>query len=322
MTPVLTFDVGGPDEMNVECQRIGHAAPRKVGDRGYSASGSEWPQIRDELMVVPFVTVPLPWTQIATIRDLFALAARVNCAGDGFNKPGTIVCSGDLTDELDTTADRGVITGTLFEIGSSPGYTPSTTLFLLTSVESPDSGGDPTILVSTPDGPPYPGDASIGITLGSGLTPPTATCPATPALIVSSTPEYSHLSVPLNAGIATGSPAIRFETGTVNGTVWNTSSVMAKLSLVRAGSVVAGPWDSSWGSMGVITGNTDTITFGVTFVLPIQTGDQFLIEWYARIGLACGQVDNAQRPFIYVGAVPGPRLNPLLFVGGVLTSYP
>jgi hypothetical protein len=125
--PVLTLDVGGPDEMDLDCERGGHAAPRKVGDRGYSGSGSEWSQIRGELMVVPFVAAPLPWSQIATIRDLFALGARVNCAGDIFNKPGTIVCSGTITDELHETGDRGTVNGTLFEVGAFGAYTPATT---------------------------------------------------------------------------------------------------------------------------------------------------------------------------------------------------
>lgn len=318
---VLTVDVGGANETTLELQRGGHASPRRVGGLTQGFAGSEESAIIAELMVVPFVTVPLDFVTAKTVRDLFALGAQVNCSGDVFDKPGTIVCSADITDEVDPTAAWFTLSGTLYECDSAATtYTPpGITNFLLTSVESPDSGGDPSILVSTPDGS-YPGDFSSGLTLGTALTPPTASCPTQPALIISSAPEASHLSVPLAAGLALGSPTIQVETGVVSGTVWDTSSVMAKLSLKRAGSIVAGPWDSSWGAMGTLTGNIDTLTFPVTLNLPILDGDQFLIEWYARLGLACGQSDNADRPFISTGNVPGPRVDPLLIIGGNLVS--
>lgn len=321
--PVLTFDVGGPNEMDVECERGGHAAPRKVGARGYPASGSEFSQVRAELMVVPFVLAPLPWTQIATIRSMFALAKRVNCAGDLFNKPGTIVCSGTITDELHTTADRGTVSGTLFEIGSATSYTPATTRFLLTSVDSPDSS-DPTVYLSTPDGS-YPGDADTSFDLlsGSSVTPSGGSLNPT-------TPDLSSLSVALNAGIATGILSVQFETsmtGIYSGTtVWATMDVMAKISQVRDDGmggfdVIAGPFSTGYAGVSP-GGGVATISTTSAVVLALQTGDRMLVDFYPRLALQPLASDNSQRQRISFGAVPGPRSNPVLIVGGVITSYP
>jgi hypothetical protein len=316
--PTLTLDVGGPNEMDLDCERGGHAAPRKVGGKGNSASGSEWSQIRAELMVVPFVTAPLPWDTIATIRSLFALGARVNCAGDVFNKPGTIVCSGTITDDLHETGDRGTVNGTLYEIAATPTYTPATTLFLLTSVESPDSGGDPTILVSTPDGS-YPGDTPSNADLLSGITV------VSTALVDPTTPDLSFLSVPLNAGLITGVPYVQFETamtGVFSGTtVWAVMDVMAKIYQMRGASIIAGPFSTGYAGVG-LGGGLATLTASGSVILTIQTGDQMLVELYPRLQLQPLQSDNGQRQSVDFGAVPGPRPLPLLVVGGNLTSAP
>lgn len=321
--PVLTLDVGGPDEMDLDCEGGGHAAPRTVGNRGYSASGSEWSQIRDELMVVPFVSAPLPWSQIATIRALFALGARVNCAGDVFNRAGTIICSGTITDELHETADRGTVNGTLFEIGSTTSYTPATSQFLLTSVESPDSGGDPTILVGYPDSFSYSGDAPSGYRALDGVAPNVFTGIAT---TTGGTPERSWLSLPLNPGIATGTPYIVVEvqqdpgpyTGT---TIWTQMDTYAKLYQKRGATTIAGPITSSTIGVG-LGGGAATMTFASPIVWTIALDDQLLIEFYSTIALNLPAADNGQRQLIDYGMVPGPRQPPRLVIGGNLTSAP
>lgn len=309
--------------MDIDCERGGHAPPRLVGAKGYSASGSEWSQVRGERMVVPFVAAPLPWTQIATIRDLFALGARVNCAGDLFNRAGTIVCSGTITDELHETGDRGTVNGTLFEVGSATAYTPATTVFLLTSVDSPDSS-DPTVFVSTPDGS-YPGDTASSYNLLTGTTV------ATGGSLNPTTPDRSFLSVPLNAGILTGTPSIQIETG-MSGvysgtTVWATMDFMAKIYQVRPDGmggfdVIAGPWSTGYAGVGLGGGTATLTTTSGALVLSIQTMDRMLVELYPRLVLQAAHADNGQRQTIFTGAVPGPRPLPLLIVGGVITSFP
>lgn len=195
-------------------------------------------------------------------------------------------------------------------------FTPSVYRFLLTSVVSPD---DATAFVSTPDGS-YPGDAGSGMTLGAGLVPPTAACPTVPGVVISATPEAKHLSVPLDNGFAFGKPAIQFETGTMNNGVWNFGDISAKLSLIRSSATVAGPWTSTWVPMGGLGSYLATLAFANSISVTLIAGDQFLIEWYARIGLDCGQADNAERPFAYIGAVPGPRTSPALILSGQITS--
>lgn len=320
--PVLTLDVGGPDEMDLDCERGGHAAPRQVGGRGYSGSGSEWSQVRNELMVVPFVAAPLPWSQIATIHDLFALGRRVNCAGDLFNRAGTIVCSGTITDDLHETADRGTVSGTLFEIGAAGAYTPSISQFLLTSVESPDSGGDPTILVGYPDSFTYPGDFAYGYRALAAATPSTGGSATT----TGGTPERSWLSLPLNAGIASGTPYIIVERAQdpdpyTGSTVWLQMDTYAKLYQKRGATTIAGPITSD--AIGVAPGGgAATMTFPGSIIWTIAADDQLLIEFYSTIVLRPAVSDNGQRQLIAYGMVPGPRPAPRLVIGGNLTSAP
>lgn len=321
-TLILDSDgaIGGVP-IDLPCNEGSADEPEGKGKITRSWIGASGSSMRQQFKVTNIVSTAVVESVAIQVDNLFALGRKVLCSGAVFKNGMTpIYCRGRVRARmLGFGTGMWIISITLVEVGSNTGYTPATSLFLLTSVESPDSGGDPSILVSTPDGS-YPGDGSMGFTLGTGLTPPTAACPTTPGIVVSSAPELSHLSVPLQAGTALGSPTIRFETGTVNASIWATSSVMAKLSLMRSGVAVAGPWDSSWGAMGTLTSNTDTLTFAVTLNLAVLSGDQFLIEWYARCGLDCGTTDNGDRPFIYCGAVPGPRLNPLLIVGGNLLS--
>lgn len=316
--PVLTFDVGGPNQMNVECQRIGHAAPRRVGDRGYSGSGSEWSQIRDELMVVPFVTVPLPWSQIATIRSLFALAARVNCSGSGFNKPGTIVCSGELTDELDTTGDRGVISGTLFEIGSITGFTPVTSPLYLTAVVSPDDGSM-NLGTSTASEDLVGGGVSllVGVPIPGCSSGPGGSC--TP--VISAAPEFEWLSRETVAGgwIA-GTPVVQFASSSLaNGVVVSIQDAMVKLYVVRSGVDVA-EWDTDWSNGNGSYAGGDITMSPPAVVFDFQPSDRIRAAVYGRMatraGFTGGSTSEPRQSlgFGYVGAHRG-----IVYLPGTVT---
>lgn len=329
---IVVLDVGGAN-LAIPFQRAGQADPETVGGISRAYAGNQYSSIIEEFMVVPLVSTRVSSATHAAVKAMFARGAEVPCqagsAGNVFNgETGVITCSGKLTADMvpggiDSTGQPlWILNLTLTEVGTALPGTPQTTLFLLTSVTSPSDG---TAKVSTPNGS-YPGDAGSGLTLGAGLTPPTAACstppapPVLPAVVESATREAAHLSLPLAPGMAFGAPRIQIEYGIVDSVVWSTSSFMAKLSLKRAGATVAGPWSSQWQGMGVLVSGTALLTFGVSLVLPIESGDQFLIEWFARVGLECGQADNAERPFIYVGAVPGPRPNPLLIIGGDLVA--
>lgn len=316
--PTLRIDVGGASQMDLACQKAGHAAPRLVGARGLSASGAEHSQIRAEAMVVPVVLAPLPTATVATIRSLFALGARVSCAGDVFNNGGaTLACSGTITDELHETADRWTTNLTLHDVGATLGYTPATTAFLLTSVDSPDSA-DPVTYLSTPAAS-YPGDAATSFNALAGVTV-VGTTPVT-----SASPERAWLSERLNPALAYGVPTLRMEsamTGTYSGTtVWAQMNTVGKLSLVRAGAVVAGPWTSD--QFGVDFGvNPWTVSFPVSVVLSLQANDRFLVELFSTLQLQPAQTDNGQRQQISYGNAPYPRLDPVLTIGGTLTAAP
>lgn len=117
---VLILDVGGAN-LAVDCERAGHAAPRKVGGgRLYGFAGVETSSTRFEAMVVPVVLAPLPSATVATIRAMFALGEQVPCSGDVFNKGDvTIICSGKISDQLHDTSDRWTVNLTLFEVGTT-----------------------------------------------------------------------------------------------------------------------------------------------------------------------------------------------------------
>ena len=97
---LLTLDVGGANEMEVRCQRVGHAPPREVGERRYTALGRERSMIKEELQVVPVVLWRLSPADAATVRALYANGAHVVHNGVVFNNGlADIVCSGEITDE-------------------------------------------------------------------------------------------------------------------------------------------------------------------------------------------------------------------------------
>jgi hypothetical protein len=317
MPSTLILDVGGL-AIDLPCTEGAADEPEKKGRITRSWIGASGSSERQQFKVTNVVSTPVPEATAMLVDNMFALGAKVLCSGAVFKNSNTpIYCRGRVRARmLGFATGLWIVSITLVEVGSNTGYTAATSQFLLTSVTSPDDGA---ALVSTPDGS-YPGDSASGLTLGSGLTPPTTTCPTVPATVESATFEAKHLSVPLEPGTALGSPQIQIEYGVVDSVVWATSSFMAKLSVKRSGGIIAGPWSSQWQAMGVLTGGTASLTFGVTLNMAILSGDQFLIEWFARIGLECGQSDNAQRPFIYTGAVPGPRPMPLLIIGGNLVS--
>lgn len=314
--PVLTLDVGGPNEMDVDCERGGHAAPRTVGARGYSASGSEFSQIRAELMVVPVVLAPLPWSQIATIRSMFARAKRVNCAGDVFNKAGTIVCSGTITDELHTTADRGTLNLTLFEVGATLTYTPVITQFILSGADWGDGNYIATPLVSGP----IPGDTAITFDVMDAVSPatcalPTACCP----ISFSAAPEIVWLSKPfqpIGGGFPfiTGSPSITIlGIGDAGDSRWCFQSSQAVFTHVRDGVDVDTPVASDWVSSFFAGGEaTYTATSSVIWAIQPTAVEQIRVEVSGRIGLAGDGTDNGNRQRLFWGGSPSKYLT----VGG------
>lgn len=121
---LLTLDVGGPDEMDVQVTKAGHTEPRQVGSRRYTFFCRERSMIRAEFMIVPLILYPASVTDAATIRTLFANGAQVVCNGDVFNNAlADITCSGEITDELIPglliADDPWVLNLTLYEVDTS-----------------------------------------------------------------------------------------------------------------------------------------------------------------------------------------------------------
>lgn len=313
---VLTLDVGGPNEMDLACERGGHAAPRKVGNRGYNAPGAEFSQIRAELMVVPVVLAPLPTAQVATIRSLFALGARVNCSGDVFNKAGTIVCSGSITDQIHATGDRWTVNLTLYEIGATLTWTPVITQFILSGADWGDGNYIATPLVSGP----ITGDVAITFDVMDAVTPatcslPTACCP----ISFSAAPEIVWLSKPFQP-IGGGFP---FVTGAPSATIlgigdagdsrWCYQSTKAVFTHVRDGVDVDTPVESGWVSSFFAGGDAIyTATSSVVWAILPTAVEQIRIELWGRIGLAGDGVDNGNRQRLFWGGSPSKYLT----VGG------
>lgn len=116
---ILTIDVGGPDEMDVEVTKAGHAEPRRLGARRYGFLGNERSMEREELHVVPVVLANLPAADMAIVQTLFADGATVDCQGDVFNNVSVVVpCIGELTDEMEVGGPYWTGTLTLTEVGS------------------------------------------------------------------------------------------------------------------------------------------------------------------------------------------------------------
>jgi hypothetical protein len=105
---ILTIDVGGALEMDVDCERAGHAEPRPVGGRRYAINGRERSTIKEELQVVPVVIRNLTQLDVRAVRALYANGAHVVHNGEVFNNGlEDIVCSGEVTDEAEQGTEGG-----------------------------------------------------------------------------------------------------------------------------------------------------------------------------------------------------------------------
>lgn len=122
---ILTLDTagdfGGP--FDVRCQKAGHAEPRQVGSRWYTFSGNEKRSVRSELMVLPVILSNLDVTgtanptTTAAIRDCFALGNAVLCNGVVFNNAlADVLCSAEITDEMEVGGPNWVLSLTLYEV--------------------------------------------------------------------------------------------------------------------------------------------------------------------------------------------------------------
>lgn len=296
---ILTLDVGGA-ALSVNCERAGHAPPRKVGgDRSYSLSGVETPATRAEAMVVPVVLSPLDTTTVATIRAMFALGNQVPCAGDVFNNGGgTSDWSATITDELHETADRWTLNATLYEVLPSSVSTPVTTLVYLMAPTSVDDPGDDSIKLAKV-GVGGSGFADLGsvrildavtaVELECGAIPdPDCDCP----IVYSAAPERSWMTLPLAATEIVGLITTSFLSIGGTGDKFNTQNVMAKIYLVRAG-VDVEQVDTGWGEdNGGFSGGTITLTTLGAVAWEVEDGDKIRVEVWGRLGFHCGYADT------------------------------
>jgi hypothetical protein len=104
---ILTLDAGGLD-LDVPCERAGHADPREVGERRYTSNGNERSFIKAELMNVPVVISNIQEDTARLIREMFANGNQVPCTGVVFNNAlAEVICSGEITDEAETGGAEG-----------------------------------------------------------------------------------------------------------------------------------------------------------------------------------------------------------------------
>lgn len=289
----LTLDVGVTN-LVVDCQKAGHAAPRKVGgDRSYAFGGAETASTRGEMMVVPVVLAPLPTATVSTIRGLFALGKQVPCSGDVFNRSGTITCSGMITDELRETQDSWIVSLTLYEIASvAPPVIPAV---YLSNLADNDTGANKKAWTTIEGGFANLGSRRIlnEATLTTcGTTPdPTLNCPITYTDVA--TPEVIWLSTAFLAnGTLFGRPTVSILSKGGTGDKWQTQNCFAKLELVRAGAVVATVNTAYAGSNGGFAGSTITMQAAAGTAIGGLIGDRVRIKIYGRIGLHGGYTDG------------------------------
>jgi hypothetical protein len=283
---ILVLDVGGL-AISVQCQRGGHAPPRLVGTKPVSGSGNQTSSVRAELMVVPVVLIDYSPAIAASIRALFANGAQVPCSGDVFNNGGvTITCSATFSDEFEPAGPWFGLAMTLYEIGTTLGYTSgSTTSFRLTDDPSDEDPGDGSILEADPDGSPWGDcfrvlDAATPATCGSG------SC----AITYSASPERTWLTNPLAAGTLSGTPYLTLGSKGINGASnIAVQSTKAILYHVRAG-VDLDSWETGY-VPGHWSGGTITLTFPSGFLVSIQTNDRFRVELWGRLSLLPGTTD-------------------------------
>lgn len=290
---VLTFDVGGTPIV-VQCQRGGHAAPRRIGSKPRSFAGEESSSIRGETMVVPVILVDLSPTEVATIRALFALGAQVDCSGDVFNNGGvTVTCSATFSDEFEPAGPWFGLSMTLYEIGTFAYTGTTTTQFRLTDTPSSEDPGDGSVLTADADATVFGGqcfrvlDAATPTPCSIAL----AACPIT----YSATPERTWLTNPLAAGTMTGTPIAFFASKGINGgSGIDIQSTKGILYHVRAG-VDLNSWESPYVA-GFWAGGLMTLTFPSGLLVSIEEGDRFRLELWGRLALSPGASDS--QPYV------------------------
>jgi hypothetical protein len=320
--PTLTIDVGGGSQMDLYCEKAGHAAPRRVGSKGFSASGSEHSQIRAEPMVVPVILAPLPTATIATIRGLFALGAHVACRGDVFNNANaTTVCSGTITDELHITGDRWTANLTLYEIGTTLGYTPTQTIVYLTNVVSPTDATKNLASTDANDDPFSAGTGGINLLAGPGDIPTCGTFPdplTSCAVGTSAAPEISFLSEPSpNGGYITGAPTVNFHSTGGVGDAWATQDMFAKIYIVRSGVDVA-EFDTGFSNgNGGFSGGTVTAA-AASIIFAAAIGDRVRVDVYGRAALHSGYSVGTLQHISFGNLGAGVHFATLVWGGSVL----
>jgi len=294
---VLTVDVGGTP-LTLACQRGGHAAPRRVGNK-HTGQGAEESSVRAELMVVPVVTAPILSATYATLKAMFALGAQKTCQGDLFNNNGYyIVCSAKITGELRETADSWIVSFTLYEVGNAlTGVTsPDETLVLTTHTPAVDPPAD------------YPAaeDAVLSGSTGGGcfytllgVSPAECSLPGPCAITYSATAERVWILPPVSATTLSGIPTgIFVSKGSEGGAAFAYQSSKLVIYLCRGGTevtdAVEGPVDSDWPA-GTFFGGVIGFTFPA-IAWDVEDGDQIRVELWSRISLNPGESDPTPDP--------------------------
>lgn len=323
----LTLDVGGA-ALSVNCQKAGHAAPRKVGgDRSFAFSGAESPATRAEAMVVPVVLAPYSPATVATIRAMFALGEQVPCAGDVFNNGGgTSDWSAAITDELHETADRVTVSMTLYEVEPANVSALVRTFIDFTVITSVDDPGDDSIDYAKIGAGTLGGstelrvlDAVAAVDLECGSIPDSGCdCPA----VLSTVPERSFMTLPLAATEIAGLMTVQF--GSKGGTAdqWASQNIMCKIFLVRGGVDVEEADTAYAASNGGFSGGIITMSTSAV-VWDVEDGDKIRTEVWGRLALHCGYGDgndgsNLDRQTIGWGAFSGEISAGRLSVGGIV----
>jgi hypothetical protein len=290
---VLTVDVGG-SPITLACEKGGHAPPRKVGGRVYGFAGVETPSVRAELMVVPVVLAPLPTATVATIRDLFALGAQVDCEGDIFNNEGaTIVCSGTITDELHEVGDRWTVNLTLYEIGSElPVNIPEV---YLANLPDDDTGALKKAWTTVEGGFANTADRRVlnEISLDEcGLLPdPNLDCDI--SYTNPATPEVTWLSTAFLADVTLlGRPVVRLVSKGGTADKFSTQATRAIIELVRAGVVINTITTGYSAGNGGFAGGTITMEAPGASVVAAEIGDRVRVKIEGRVGLHGGYADD------------------------------
>lgn len=311
----VTYAIQNPGATELE--------PEPIGQVRRMFTGGARNSVRAQARGWSMTTVPILEADFLTLYANTAKRKFVTCNGDFLDSVATL-CWVQITNAQYFKPYVGaplmrIVALEIHEVDpATTAFAVTPYQFLLTSVVSPD---DAAAFVSTPDGF-YPGDAGTNASLGVALVPPTSACPVMPAAVYSPTPEIEWLSVPLDNGYAFGKPSVRIEVGSgIDPLVWALASTKGRLYLKRAGSLIAGPWDSNYvGNFGLLGASTQFMNWSASLSLTLIAGDQFLLQFFTRLQLQCGQADDAVRPSVYYGAVPGPRQNPVMFLSGSIVS--